>query len=299
MTIEMSVEFLAGLLGKPVQEFEAALKADEEGNLKSQGEIQSLFKSEFSDRLKQAKSAGKKEGKGWGERETRDQVEAELSKLLKVDSGNLEDMVETYTSRVLEASKKELTPEEIKASDVYKQAVKAEREKLASVQGEFDQYKKQVSTRQKKSVVKSQLQKILEAKNFKLPTDQQILEQRMDLLLDRMFSGNDFQVTEDGRVTVLDDKGEVVQDEMFNPVPFSDWSTKKALLVFDQAEGDGRTSPGNTTQVPGQAPGKFSFPQVQSTEQFFQELDKMEDLDKKEAFQKHFETLQERGLVQN
>lgn len=298
MKVEMSLEFMANLLGKKAPELEATLKA-EDGELKAQGEIESYFKSEFSNRLKEAKTSGKKEGKGWGQRETREEVEKELSQLLKVDSAPLEDMVQAYTGKVLESSKKALTPEDIRASDVFKEALKKERTKVQELSQEFEQFKSQISTKQKRTAVRSKLKNILKSNNFRLPQDETILDTRVDLLIDRMFEQHDFQVNEQGNVLVMDKEGNPVQDEMFNNVPFTEWSKKKATLVFDVAEGDNRISPGNKTQVPGQpGPANYSFPKIENTEQFFSEMDKMDDLEQKEAFQKHFEDLVERGQIQ-
>jgi len=296
--IKLSIEFLAGLLGKTAPEVSTALTVEDD-QLKSQADIETFLKTEFTGKLQAAKSAGKTEGKGWGERETRESQRTELAQILGVEVGEVPAMIQAYKSKILDGVKSnELTKEKIEESDFFKTAIETERNKYQALNDSFDKFKTEQRTKDVRKALRASTLAILKKKGFKLPEDETLLDDRIELLMSHMEGKAKFKLDEDGSPIPMNEKGERLQDEYFNDIALTDFVTKQAPVMFDVQHDDGRKSPANKTQPPGGGGGdddKYSFPSVKNESEYFSHLSSIDDVEEMEAFKAHVDKLREAG----
>lgn len=281
------MEFLAGLTGISQGELSKALKTETE-ELKSPEEIQSFLSDHFKKKL----SSAKNEGHGRGTRESLTKLEKQLAEEWEIEHKEgmtIQEMAGAWASKSQKpGSSSKLTPESVKAHDVYVNDMKAEIAKRTALEDQFNQFKTGVEQKELHSFVSGQALPILEKHKFALPEKQNIKETQFNSFMSDLTSGAQFKKNEKGEPIVLDKEGNPLRNDLMNEISYEDYVISKASNWFDKRKDDGRTSPGAQSQQPGGA-GAGKFPVVKSANEFFETMGKIEKLEDKQAFKQQYE----------
>lgn len=284
MNIEVSLEFMAGLIGIKPGELSEAIKNDEE--LKPQAEIYEFVKSTYSSKLNDVRKEARDEGYGRGKRESLTGLEKTLAEKYGIEAAGIDKMI----SAIIKKSGKEqkITPELIKASETYVQDLKTEIDKRLAIERDFETFKTGVTAEEQKRTVKSEALKILEQNKFALPKSQKVKDRLLDTFVEEIMSGRKIAI-KDGEISVTDENGNPIRNDLQNVMTFNDVSVSLASEFFEIQNGDGRQSPG--AQTPPSGGGAHKFPEIKSQEDFINHYRTISDLDEKRAFKQHYDQL--------
>lgn len=251
MKIEINVEFLSTFLGKTAGEITSALK--EGDDLKPEKEIESYLKKELQAKLVQAKVDGKNESYGRAKKEVLNDLEKSLSEAYGVEEyKDVEDIVSQVKQLGFkEAEPKEITESDIKNSDVYQTALKAEIEKREAAIKELEDVKNTFTNYKRTRQLRSNLHTLL-PEQFRMPEDAKIFENQLSGFVTHLLNSANFDF-EAGKVT--DKEGHLIKDENLNVVGLNDYLLKQAGSFFEKKEPD-RESPNLGQQKPNYANGK-------------------------------------------
>ncbi len=243
MKIEISVEFLASLLGKEV----GSLKETFE---KEGANHEELFKSDFVAKIAQVKRESRDETFGRAKREVAEQYEKDLAEKLGTKVGKIDEMITEYQQIVKSSIDKDDDPVKIRNSKVYLEDLKAEKLKAQELE---NTYKTQLSTFEREkveTVVREKALEIIGKKNYVLPVSEAARANQINLLVKEIMNENQFKVLDGKKIQILDKEGNAVRDELLNEMDFDNYFTGKANTYFDVSDQDGRKAPENKQQDP-------------------------------------------------
>lgn len=296
MDVTLSVEFLGQLTGKDPGELSEALKNGEE--LKPSEDIQSYLSSVIGEKLKVTRKAGYDEGHGRGTRESLTNLEKQLAEEWEIPYEKGKTTVKDLTSAYLEKNQKpgsgstKLTPELIKASDVYRNDLKALMDQKAALENEFVTFKTNTEKEKVLGVAKSKAMALFEKHSFKLPENQKIRENAISgFMMDLTKNVQQFKLNDDGNdiTEMIGSNGVPLEDAMMNKIGFEDHVVNTAKGWFEIVKSDGRQSPGAGSQTGGGGAGD-GLPVVKTKEEFFREIRNV-PVDKQMAFKEKYEPL--------
>lgn len=288
--MEIKLELLGQVLGMSGDSLANELK-NADGELKSESEIKSFLETKVSDKLKAAEKKGRDEGIGRAKKETLTQLEKELA----TDYG-IEEVLpaKDLIKKIIEKNSTvdATDPNTIKTSDVFRDAIKAEKEAQRKIQESFDSFKKEVAFKEKRSFVETKLPELLEKGKFVLPDNPKLKETHLSVFKNALFDGVDFDISGESP-KVLGADGKPLLDNLHNEIGFETFVTLKASNFFEVAAGDNRQGAGNRAGAAGgNAGGKvFNFGHITSQEEGMSKLYTIQDKDERAALSEHIKTL--------
>lgn len=292
--IENIAEFLSDVLGTTEGEITTALKDGE--NWKSQAEIGSYIKEQFDGRLHKAKTASRLEGHGRGAKESLTAKEKELKAKLGVEGNTIEEIVDA----ALESAKKSsiTNPEDVRNSEVFinetkrlKAIIKEKEDEIASKETTF-------SKKETRRLTEAEGLKLLEKLKFVLPEDQDMKEEYLSILFDKLEDADTvISLSPDGKkLVVLDSHGKPKENETgTKEISFEDLLGSKAKRYFKQAVADDRKSPANKNKDIDDK--KFDGPEMKSSEDYYKALNAEKDPAKQRLIKAHYDKQVEDGVI--
>lgn len=241
---------LASLAGLSTDALKSKL-ADEEGNLK-EGAAQT-FASLVLDKFKAQEREAKEQHYQRGIREKGEAIEAALKPLLKqydVNAGRAEEAIQELAEKIKgqppTGGGNELTKEEIAKHPAFKSLLEERttdvvakwQEKHTALQSEYDQFK-QAATREKlANTVRANTRAILEKEGRQPHYGTKGANAAINMFW--AYHGLDnVKIAEDDTPQMLDKDGNVLRDEMSNPVSFDKFVESNWILGFKEAAGNG------------------------------------------------------------
>jgi hypothetical protein len=287
--MEIKLELLGQVLGMSADSLANELK-NADGEFKSESDIKSFLETKVSDKLKAAEKKGRDEGIGRAKKETLTQLEKELA----TDYG-IEEMLpaKDLIKKIIEKNSTvdATDPNTIKTSDVFRDAIKAEKEAQKKILDEYDSFKKEVAFKEKRTVVETRLPELLEKGKFVLPDNPKLKETHLTAFKNALFSGVDFDVSGESP-KVLGSDGKPLLDNLHNEIGFEQFVTQNASNFFPIAAGDNRQGAGNRAGAAGGGAGKvFNFGHITSQEAGMEKLYTIQDKDERAALSEHIKTL--------
>lgn len=291
MDINISLEFLAKLIGTKPGELSEAIKKDDE-SLKPQGEIEKHIQGVFSEKLKTVKKDARDEGHGRGKRESLSTTEADIAKKYGVEKAEIPTMIDA----IIKATGKEqtITPEMIKQSDTYINDLKAEIDKRTTLETEFNTYKTDVDNSNKKRTVRTRVLSLLEDKQFALPKTEKVRNNLVDSYINELFAGKKIDIKGDD-IVVTDENGKPLRNDLMNEIGFDDYAVTVAGDYFEVSNGSGGKTPGATTPPGGGGGGGKKYPKVNSQEEFLAHYNSLETIEEKQEFKAHYDRIVAQG----
>lgn len=294
MDVTLSMEFLAELTGISSGDLSSSLKDGE--NLKPTEEIQSFLKNTIGKKLKDTRKAGFNEGHGKGMKESLTNLEKELVteygfEGYKEGETTVKDIVGAHVEKSHKggSASSKLTPEAIKASDVYRADLKTEIDKRTAIETEFTQYKDNAVRERTLGAVKTRALSLLDKHKFMLPDNENIRTNAVDGFIGSLTRDITFKLNDKGDITeMLDKNNAALVDSLMNKVTYEDHVVNTAKGWFEIRKDDGRSSPGALSQPPG-AGGHNGLPVVKSSEEFYRTFHELDTFEKKDAFYKQYE----------
>jgi hypothetical protein len=240
--VTLPLEFLQNLLGKTAGEITEALKDGEE--FKSQEEIESFIKESYDASILKAKSSTRKEGFDWGKKKFLADKEKELREKFGVEGVDLDEIIEHAVEDARKSSK--LNPDDVKNSEVFinetkrlKTIIKEKEDEIASKEANF-------TRAEIMRVAKEQGLKFLNDKKFVMPDDDDIRDEHLSNLFEKLENSETKLSIIDGKIVVLDANGRPKEnDKGTAELSFEDYFSTRAKRYFPQAVADNRQSPGN------------------------------------------------------
>lgn len=273
-------EFLAVVLGTQPGAISQAL-IGEDGNLKPKPEIEAFLSPLVQQKLDAAKRDGKEEGKGWGTKESREQLENWIRDTYKIEpTGDIKSQIQALVTEQAKSSK--LTEDDVKNSEVFLNEIKRFQDEIKN-RDEAIQSLKETNRREKITAVLSQnAQRVLKENNFLIPEEAEVASNLQKLFIQSLWKeGIDFRVDDNGAIVPTTAKGDPLKDNLHNPIGFDEYCKSVAKMFFPIREGSGKETPGNQT-APGAGAGKTIF-NFTSREQAMQAYNSETDSEKKAA----------------
>ena len=248
-------EFLAVLLGKTTDEIAASLTAVEEGKELTEAQAEAIIRPLFKEKIDRQYRDGFNKAKANGEAKILEAQKGLLEKFAEKFGIELSDDVETMLENAVEKSKASTKGEGIKETDVtshalYQQLKAQAAKEVADAKREFETYKGEATYRQTLQQVKEKSMAILASKNFDLPADAAIQKNLIDAMLGQLTNGVQAQIINDV-ITLCDAEGNVLKNDLGNPVSFENHVENTAKGFFQIKQGDHRNSPGNAAPPQG------------------------------------------------
>lgn len=292
MDITISVEFLAGLIGYSPDDLSEAVKKENSDELKGPKEIESLVSTALQTKFKTTRKSGFDEGHTRGKSESLTKLEKELAQEWDIpyeDGKTVKDLAQSWLEKQSKPGSSKLTPESVKAHEVYVNDMKTEIQKRTALETEFQNYKSEISQKETVSVIQKNAMALLKENNFALPEDETIQANQISGFITSLTKDKNFVLEGEAVKSILDSNKNPVKDSLMNDVSFKDLVLQTGKGWFSVKNGDDRTSPGATTAPGSSAASKFTVPVVKSSEEYFQTFGKLESLEQKQAFAKQYE----------
>lgn len=277
--IELNLDALGRITGKSKQEVVNLLKSDESESGFLQGEaLNEKIEGLFGDKFRSISD----QQRGRAKREVMSDFEKSLRSQFSIEDGTLKGL-ELVNHIISSATPKsaELTPDNIKSSPFFRDAMKTKNDELQQLKSQFDSYKTEQTQRAIRSQVDSKAKSILLAMNPVLSKSEAVKDNQVKMFLTSM-AGN-FKLGEDG-IKVLDKDNNELLDGSYNPVTFDQFVRTKAQSFFDFHEVDpSKKSPQDKTQHSTTKSGDYSFPTFANMNEAMQYLGKLKQEDTKKA----------------
>ncbi len=227
-------------------------------------------------KLKAAKKEGWDESASKVKREIYSEVEKKISAKFDVQGENLDEMLDAISEK---APKAEIKPEDIKNTDVFKNAVK-------KLQDELDKEKKvnadKIKTLKSLEIdraLSNTLLKVSESKSWDTSNKTHI-----DIFIKGIKSDYQFDIDDDGNAIVLDKNGKPVRDELQNDLKPEDVITNIGSSFFKESI-DPRKSPENKPPK-----GSNKVEPFKDDVDYFNRVDAESDPEKLAAMKAQFES---------
>ncbi len=293
--IEVSEEFLASVLGTSQGEITEALKDGEE--FKSQAEIEGFVKSKIDELVYQAKKKGHTEGHGRGFKESLTAKERELKEKYGVDGKDIDEIFESAVEAAKTTSQS--NPEDVKNSEVYINDTKKLKQIIEEKDNEIVSIKKGFERTETFRGARQYGEKLLKDQNFVLPDDDDIANNLIATIFEKLEDDNTKIATVDGKLVVLDANGKPKENEAgTKDITFDDHLISTAKRYLKVAVADDRKSPGNKKKEGEREDDPTDFPEIKSNADFMRELNALKG--KPEEMLKlkdHYQKLVEDGKI--
>lgn len=280
MDIAPLSEFLAVVLGTQPGAIQQALIA-EDGNLKPKSEIESFLSPLVQKKLDDAKRDGKEEGKGWGTKESRRELESWIKETYNVEpTGDIKNQIQSLVTE--QTKSKKLSEDDVKNSEVFLNEIKKFQDEIKNRDQEI-QNLQETNRREKITAVLTQnANRVLQENNFLIPEEKEVASNLQKLFIQSLWKeGIDFRVDDNGAIVPTTAKGDPLKDNLHNPIGFDEYSKSVAKMFFPVREGSGKETPGNQT-TPGGGSGTTNF-NFKSREEAMQRYNSETDGEKKAA----------------
>lgn len=204
MGITPLVEFFANVLGSQPGAIRQALIA-EDGTLNP--DFKTTLLPLFQKKLEDAKRDGKEEGKGWGTKESREQLEGWIKETYNIEpTGDVKSQIQNLISEITKSSK--LTEDDVKNSEIFQNEIKKFQEEIKNRDQEIISLKENSRRERITSVLKQKANSVLQENNFVVPEDRDVAENLQKLFIQSLWKeGIDFKVDEAGNITPTNEKG--------------------------------------------------------------------------------------------
>lgn len=257
MDIKPLLEFLAVVLGTQPGAIQQALIA-EDGNLKPEPEIKSFLSPLIQRKLDDAKRDGKEEGKGWGTKESRKELENWIKETYSIEpTGDIKTQIQSLVTE--QTKSKKLSEDDVKNSEVFLTEIKKFQDEIKNRDQEIKNLQ-ETNRREKITAVLSQnAKRVLEENNFLIPEEKEVASNLQKLFIQSLWKEDiDFRVNDDGTIVPTNEKGDPLKDNLHNPIGFDEYSKGVAKMFFPVREGSGKQTPGNQT-APGSGASKTVY----------------------------------------
>jgi hypothetical protein len=254
--INLSLEFLGGLLGKSRAELEGAFKSSDGEGLKPESEIKAYISQAYSTKLDSIKTKASADGEGKGTRLARKEVEDFLKDNFGISEGMLNDRLTALKSKVETGTTlkpEEITPEIIKNSDFYKKSVKSLQDALQAEKEAHQSTRKGFNAKELSRSVSSFADSLLsdEKHKFVLPKGEKdedtarLRKNWKNVLVNQIMSDPKIKLSvTEGKLVVLDSEtNDVLVDEQHNPVTATAYGLQVAKSLFPVAAASDRSTP--------------------------------------------------------
>lgn len=304
--MDILLEVMGDVLGtSPGAVRQALIDGDgEDAKLKSDDTVKTWITNAFQDKFKKIESKAHDEGHGRGKRETLTSLEKSLAEKFEVEKGSVEEMFESYAAKKAGNKSKDITPDDVKASEFFKKTVTDLKAETQKVQTEFDDYKAKTTRSDTAAVVRSKVIDMLnkEDNKFILPASETVQKSLTDSVISRLMGENLNVIKSDtgevDEIVVLGEDGKTVkQDDKFNPIKFDALAMSTLKQFYEVGQTNPRhRMPGNT-QSRSKDPKTFSFGQPKSREEAFRHLRSIRDPEESRAYNEYIKELTEAGTI--
>jgi len=240
MQITFNLEDLARLTTKSAEELKKSLLIEsDEGEPTLKEEAPSIVAKAIQEKMKTISSDQYSRGK----RETMEDVEDwAKNKGAKGDGQGfelLDGLVENLKGAPPKAEDESLTFDALEKNEIAKQWFEQRTEKLRtdldSTKNEYLTYKEQVKKQQVQQAARQRAMDILNARKWNAGDDEQQQAVRRKLMYKNLDDAN-LDVTEDGDIVLLDDKGTPVKDDHYNTIKFEDFVVQNNPFGFHKVD---------------------------------------------------------------
>lgn len=290
MDIGPLMEFLARVLGTQPGAIQQALIA-EDGNLKPKPEIEAFLSPLVQQKLDAAKRDGKEEGKGWGTKESREQLESWIKENYKVEpTGDIKSQIQALVQEQTKNSK--LTADDVKNSEVFLSEIAKFQTEIQNRDQEIKNLQETNRREKITSVLSQNAKRVLKENNFLIPEESEVASNLQKLFIQSLWKeGIDFRVEDNGAIVPTTTKGDPLKDNLHNPIGFDEYSKGVAKMFFPIREGSGKETPGNQT-TPGGGSGSTNF-NFKTREEAMQRYNSETDGEKKTAILEAMRSMKE------
>lgn len=279
--IELNLEVIGRLAGKTGPEVVELLKNDESESGFLEGDaLQSKIENIVGDKFKRISD----QQRGRAKREVLTDFEKQIRQNFGVEKDDLQglDLVKHLVNSKQPQSP-ELTPEAIKSHPFFREAMKAKNEELQKISNDFEGFKTNQQRQQTRAEVERKARALLLGLNPVLSKDETRKSNQIKLFLSSL-NGN-FKLDGD-QIKVLNDNGEELLDNSYNPINFNSFVKSNAGNFFDFHEVDpSKRSPTDKSQhkAPNNEEKSYNFPTFASMDEAYKHLKTLKKEDTKKA----------------
>lgn len=290
MDIIIDVEFLSGLIGKPAGEITEALKKEGTQEIKSKEEVQEFVKEQIAAKLNATQKSGYDKGHKIGMKKGLNDLEKDLATEWDVeytDGMTVKEIASAWQEKQAKAvGSSKITPESVKAHEVYINDLKTEITKRTTLEKEYADFKSGIDRKSTLGVVAENAKEFLKKHSFGLPEDEAIQKTQFNSFLEQLTKELQFEVDPDAKAIkgIKNSEGKPVLNSLMNEVTFEEHTVATAKSWFPIVKADERKSPGITTQPQNPLPGSGGIPVVKNSEEYFRQYDSLQTLAEKQAF---------------
>lgn len=295
--IELSLEFLARVLGTSAGAISEAITTQEGETRKPKDGYEHTLETKFQDKFKAIKSAGHDEGHGRASREVLTKLEKEIKEKYGVDvDGDIKAIVDHVVSKGASG----ITPETIKNHPVFVELVQKQADKYKKLENDFGAYKAAVLSEKQTGLIKTGVLSILENKEnkYQVPENDGIRENILKAAINAITSKAKWQIKDGDKPELLplDEQGNPVRDENHNPLGFQAIAVNVLDSFFEKGQTQQRNYPGNKTTGNGNGT-TTSYPVFKSKAEAWDYGNSLKTVQEKAEFSKHFTQLEASGTL--
>jgi hypothetical protein len=255
------IALLEAASGLPKTALASCVNDDGSFNTEEYAKIESKIKEGIETKLENARKEAAKEateandGKGSfddgfkrGEAKVSERFEKKLRDAFGVEeklSGD--ELIKTIAANKDKAPK-EITKDAVERMPWYQEEQetkeKAHKEELKKIKQEHEDFKGQVSRKERLSEMRRRATPLIEELNLNLSSDPARRQAQLEVIWEKL-EAHDYDINDD-RVMVLKD-GKVLKDKMDNTIKFDEFVTGTATKFYDPKESKERESPGVKT----------------------------------------------------
>jgi len=200
-----------------------------------------------------------------GQKETSEKFEKEFKKKFEFESEEQGlDLISSFIEG-MKKTKSELTDEKFKLDPRFTSAEKKWKketeDRIAEINGEFDQFKTLAEKNQKFEKVRNDIITIFESLNPVHPVEPAVKSNRLNSFLEA-FKGYEYEIADDGNHTVSRD-GKRVEDTLGNMKTFKDLVGDVTKLHYDLKKQNGKDGAGNEGGDGGDEGGSIIVPKTE------------------------------------
>jgi len=275
----------AGLTGQTVESIAEDLKDGSPNN------VERWLKEAIRTKVDNARDEGFKRA----EKKVLSDVEKVLSKKFEVSEySGFDDLVTKINPQPID---RDITPEDIRHNPIYLSDLKDLKEAKTKAEQDYHEY---VNSVQKKELMttlaKASLAHLKDGK-FKLPTDERILQRRVNEMVNDLLEKADYQIDQDSIIPLQKGGKDRLRDKIQTEVIFKDLAIDIASGIFEiEKPNGGNPAPVTTTDKGSQQQGKKFG--ITSVSDFYEKAGKINDPNDLKAIEAEFNLLVEAGEIQ-
>lgn len=280
--MELLLEVLADVLGTTAGELNELVSS--EVGLKSKPEILKIVREKQADKIADIKRNASDEGYKKAERLIKSDLEKQIAEKFGVEKAPILDLIDSVVAK--ETVNAKMNSDSVRNSQTYQDDLKKWKQDLQKQKEELERLQTERQKERQETLLQRYGASLLKDKNYVLPEEETKASFQLNLLYKLILEDPDLILDEENGKPVLKNKaGEKKYDELGNPLTFDTLFSSKADLFFPVAKSDDRKSPENKGNPSGKT---FTFPQVNSPDEFMAAQHKIQDPEEKAAFIKHY-----------